>query len=291
MATTTNYGWTTPDDTALVKDGASAIRTLGTSVDTTTKNLNPSTTLGDIEYRSSTANTNTRLGIGSSGQGLQVVAGVPSWAASSTSTLTTTGDLLYASAANTLARRAIGSTGNVLTVAGGVPTWAAPAGGAITYTAINSGGTALSGSSTVTISGLSGYNTIFMYYTGASTASANQFNVRLNADSGANYYSAGMWFGWGASNAVTGNGTNTSAGTSFIGGQTANAAGLAYGSYQITGANSTGVKPVIGWGTGQSTGGEMWTTNGHYAGTSVISSISLVSAANFDAGTIYVFGA
>jgi len=80
MATTTNYGWTTPDDTALVKDGASAIRSLGTSVDTTTKNLNPSTTLGDIEYRSSTANTNTRLGIGSSGQVLTVAAGVPSWA-------------------------------------------------------------------------------------------------------------------------------------------------------------------------------------------------------------------
>ena len=81
MATTTNYGWTTPDDTALVKDGAAAIRTLGSSVDTTTKNLNPSTTLGDIEYRSSTANTNTRLGIGSAGQVLTVTAGVPSWAA------------------------------------------------------------------------------------------------------------------------------------------------------------------------------------------------------------------
>jgi hypothetical protein len=79
MATTTNYGWTTPDDTALVKDGAAAIRTLGSSVDTTTKALNPSTTLGDIEYRSSTANTNTRLGIGSSGQFLSVAAGVPSW--------------------------------------------------------------------------------------------------------------------------------------------------------------------------------------------------------------------
>ena len=81
MATTTNYGWTTPDDTALVKDGASAIRSLGTSVDTTTKNLNPSTTLGDIEYRSSTANTNTRLGIGSTGNVLTVAGGVPSWAA------------------------------------------------------------------------------------------------------------------------------------------------------------------------------------------------------------------
>jgi hypothetical protein len=80
MATTTNYAWETPDDTDLVKDGAAAIRTLGSSVDTTTKALNPSTTLGDIEYRSATANTNTRLGIGSNGQYLSVSGGVPAWA-------------------------------------------------------------------------------------------------------------------------------------------------------------------------------------------------------------------
>lgn len=79
MATTTNYGWTTPDDTALVKDGASAIRSLGSSVDTTVKALNPETTLGDISYRSSTANTNTRLAIGTTGQVLTVSGGVPSW--------------------------------------------------------------------------------------------------------------------------------------------------------------------------------------------------------------------
>jgi hypothetical protein len=83
MATTTNYGWTTPDDTALVKDGAAAIRTLGSSVDTTTKALNPSTTLGDIEFRSSTANTNTRLGIGTTGQVLSVSGGVPAWTTAS----------------------------------------------------------------------------------------------------------------------------------------------------------------------------------------------------------------
>jgi hypothetical protein len=81
MATTTNYSWTTPDDTALVKDGAAAIRSLGTSIDTTTKALNPSTTLGDIEYRSSSANTNTRLAIGSTGNILTVAGGVPTWAA------------------------------------------------------------------------------------------------------------------------------------------------------------------------------------------------------------------
>jgi hypothetical protein len=85
MATTTNYSWTTPDDTDLVKDGAAAIRTLGSSVDTTTKALNPSTTLGDIEYRSSTANTNTRLGIGTTGQILTVSGGVPAWAAAPSS--------------------------------------------------------------------------------------------------------------------------------------------------------------------------------------------------------------
>ena len=80
MATTTNYGWETPDDTDLVKDGALASRTLGSSIDTTVKNLNPETTLGDISYRSSTANTNTRLAIGTTGQILTVAGGVPSWA-------------------------------------------------------------------------------------------------------------------------------------------------------------------------------------------------------------------
>lgn len=34
MAITTNFGWETPDDTDLVKDGAAAMRTLGNSIDT-----------------------------------------------------------------------------------------------------------------------------------------------------------------------------------------------------------------------------------------------------------------
>jgi hypothetical protein len=38
MATTTNNGWTTPDDTDLVKDGALAIRDLGQEIDTSTNN-------------------------------------------------------------------------------------------------------------------------------------------------------------------------------------------------------------------------------------------------------------
>jgi hypothetical protein len=81
MANTTNYNWETPDDTDLVKDGAAAIRTLGSSIDTTTKNLNPQTTTGALAYRSATANVNTALTIGSTGQVLTVAGGVPTWAA------------------------------------------------------------------------------------------------------------------------------------------------------------------------------------------------------------------
>ena len=115
MANTTNYNWETPDDTDLVKDGAAAIRTLGSSIDTTTKALNPSTTLGDIEYRSATANTNTRLAIGTTGQVLSVVGGVPAWATSDDANaiqnaiVDAKGDIVAASAADTPARLAVGT--------------------------------------------------------------------------------------------------------------------------------------------------------------------------------------
>jgi hypothetical protein len=39
MATTTNFGWTTPDNTGYVKDGALAIRTLGSAIDSTLYDL------------------------------------------------------------------------------------------------------------------------------------------------------------------------------------------------------------------------------------------------------------
>ena len=60
MATTTNYGWTTPDDTSLVKDGASAIRTLGSAIDTS---LN--TALGTKKAGLVLLNTTTFSGVGS----------------------------------------------------------------------------------------------------------------------------------------------------------------------------------------------------------------------------------
>ena len=158
MATTTNYGWDTPDDTDLVKDGAAAIRTLGSSIDTTTKNLNPQTTTGALAYRSATANVNTALPVGSTGQVLTVAAGVPTWATpttgdiegvsagtgisgggtSGTVTITNSmataidakGDLVAGTGADAFARLGVGANGTLLTADSSEATglkWAAPA--------------------------------------------------------------------------------------------------------------------------------------------------------------------
>jgi hypothetical protein len=204
MATTTNYGWTTPNDTDLVKDGAAAIRTLGSSVDTTTKALNPSTTLGDIEYRSATANTNTRLAIGTTGQVLTVAGGVPTWATSDDANaiqnalLTTTGDTIYASAASTPARLGIGSTGNVLTVSGGVPIWAAPAGGG-GMTSIASGSLAASATG-VNITGIAGTYTHLQLVVYNFTGSADVYLAYRFNDDSSGIYNAST-YDWSTANA------------------------------------------------------------------------------------------
>jgi hypothetical protein len=75
------------------------------------------------------------------------------------STLTTAGDIYYASSANTPARLGVGSTGNVLTVSGGVPAWAAPAGGGKVLQVVNA-----------------------TYATGATTSSASFADTGLTAN-------------------------------------------------------------------------------------------------------------
>ena len=85
---TTNYGFVLPTATDLVTDLPADFDVALQGVDTRLKALQPGTTLGDLAYSSATANTNTRLGIGSSGQVLQVSGGVPAWATPAGSSLT-----------------------------------------------------------------------------------------------------------------------------------------------------------------------------------------------------------
>jgi len=109
MATTTNFGWETPDDTDLVKDGAAAIRTALGGVDTSFVDLKGGTT-GQLLSKAS----NTNLDFAWVNGGMS-------------NPMTTTGDTIYSSSGSTPARLGIGSTGQVLTVAAGLPSWATPA--------------------------------------------------------------------------------------------------------------------------------------------------------------------
>jgi hypothetical protein len=110
MATTTNFGWTTPDDTDLVKDGAAAIRTLGSSIDTSLVDLKGGTT-GQVLTKAS----NTDLDFS-----FTTPAGSP---------ITTEGDLIIGDASGDAVRLPIGSAGTVLTSDGDTADWAALPGG------------------------------------------------------------------------------------------------------------------------------------------------------------------
>jgi hypothetical protein len=76
---TTNYGFVLPTSSDLVTDLPADFEVALQGVDTRLKALQPGTTLGDLAYSSATANTNTRLPIGTSNQVLGIVAGVPAW--------------------------------------------------------------------------------------------------------------------------------------------------------------------------------------------------------------------
>lgn len=104
MPTTTNFGWTTPADTDLVKDGASAIRTLGNGIDTSFLDLKGGTT-GQVLSK----NTNTDL---------DFTWVTPNDADAIQNTIVDAkGDLITATAADTPARLASsGVNGDFLTV-------------------------------------------------------------------------------------------------------------------------------------------------------------------------------
>lgn len=98
--TTTNFGWTVPSDTDLVKDGAAAIRTALGGVDTSFVDLKGGTT-GQVLAK----NSNTDLDFVWSAD----ASGIPA------TIFDAKGDLIAASAADTAARLAVGTNGQVLT--------------------------------------------------------------------------------------------------------------------------------------------------------------------------------
>ena len=160
MPTTTNFGWTTPADTDLVKDGAAAIRTALGGVDTSFVDLKGGTT-GQVLTKAS----NTDLDF--------------SFVTPSTSPLTTKGDLFTFS--TTAARLPVGTNGQVLTADSAEATglkFATPSAGGQTQIATGS----LSGA-TVTISSIpQTYKDLRLYvYNWSSTSGDGNMFLKINS--------------------------------------------------------------------------------------------------------------
>lgn len=281
MANTTNFGWETPDDTDLVKDGAAAMRTLGNSIDASFVDLKGGTT-GQVLSKAS----NTDLDF--------------TWSSVDPLTiLDAKGDLISATAADTPARLAVGANGTVLTADSAESTglkWALPS-SAKTYSLLNTGGTSLTGAQTITVSGISGKDELFLIIRGAGSASASSvISVRLNADTGNNYGHFGMSIEPAStySSGLVGVIDQVTSVYSFA--QMSNNAGSEISGFvSISGCNSTGIKMIHSSGaasTNSGVNGGNRVLGGYYTGTSTISSVSLYSSTgNFDSGTLFVYGA
>jgi hypothetical protein len=138
MANTTNFGWETPDDTDLVKDGAAAMRTLGNAIDTSFVDLKGGTT-GQVLAKASNTDLDFTWATDASG--------IPA------TIFDAKGDLIAASAADTAARLAVGTNGQVLTADSSTATglkWTTPAAGGKVLQVVQAGTTTAASNSTST---------------------------------------------------------------------------------------------------------------------------------------------
>jgi hypothetical protein len=276
---TSAFGWQMPTSSDLVTDLPADFEVFGQAVDTSLADLKGGTT-GQILSKASSTDMDF------------------TWtAAGLTNPMTTTGDTIYSSSGSTAARLAIGTTGQILTVSGGVPIWASPSSGTETWSLLNSGGTNLSGSATVTVSGISGKSRIMVVITDASSGSASStIGLQLNTDTTSIYsqwgniierygtYGTGNFYGESAPNNPY-----------FILGQMSNdATSKVHSSTLLSNCNSTSYKiaQIAGGVIGSGNGGTIPTWNGFYTGTSAISSVSIYSnTGNFDGGKVWVYAA
>jgi hypothetical protein len=173
MATTTNFGWETPDDTDLVKDGAAAIRTSLNGVDTSFVDLKGGTT-GQVLSK----NSNTDLDY--------IWVTTDDANAIQNAIVDAKGDLIGATANDTPARLAVGTDGQVLTAASGQATglqWQTPIVGGLTLLST----TTLSGNS-VTISSISGaYVDLKIVFRNVTTSADSFFGISPNSSSANTY--------------------------------------------------------------------------------------------------------
>ncbi len=294
---TTNYGFVLPTPTDLVTDLPADFDVALQGVDTRLKALQPGTTLGDLAYSSATANTNTRLAVGTTGQVLTVAAGVPSWAtptAGMTNPMTTTGDTIYSSSGSTPARLGIGTAGQVLKVNSGAtaPEWGSVA-ATKSFSLLGTG--TLTSASTVTVSGISNMDRLMVLIDSGSADSDSIITIRINADTAANYSQYGQINRLPTtydSNALR-EYQQTSA-TSIQWVVQSNISGSYFSGYiDISGAATSGIK-IFSAASGVSGGDNKknYVTSGIWNNTSTITSISLISSSgNFDQGSFKVYGA
>ena len=206
----------------------------------------------------------------------------------------TKGDLFTFSTIPT--RLGVGANNTVLTADSSTATglkWAAVSGWNPNYQLLNAGGTALTGSNTITISGISGKNSLLVYITSPSSAGTNEnYQLRLNGDNNPNYIYSGLEVAANQTPNFFANNANSMF-PIWFGGNTAASTGTNI-IIKIDGTNAAGIKPVSwsGVGTAAGTASINEIANGIYTGTSAISSVSINTVmGNFDNGTIFVYGA
>jgi hypothetical protein len=214
------------------------------------------------------------------------------------------GDIIAATAADTVARLAVGANDTVLVADSSTATglkWAAPAtppSPTKSFSLLNSGGTAMSGSNSITISGISNMDDIYIFVNQWGSNNGNQLGLRINADSTNKYGFAGMkqYYDTSTNNqaiptliGIAPNGQ----GYIELGGENGQTYTRFTSSIRISGGATSGVKMIqVISGTNRYQGSAV-SGMGQYTGTSTVSSVTLFSTypENFSTGTIYVYGA